>query len=96
MLTHGRLCACRLDNDNMKWVVHLLTLPQDTFALNVLQLNNYPKLMRFLVFNSRRYVPVLAHTHHLPTHARTRECSVMNRLLLSTEQPMSTTEFADY
>jgi len=61
-------CPCRLDNDNMNWVVHLLTLPQETFALNVLQLNNYPKLMRFLVFSSRRYAPLsglFTHPSHL-------------------------------
>jgi len=48
----------RVDEANMKFVVQLLTLPQDQLALTVLQLNNYPKLMGFLAFSNRKDVAV--------------------------------------
>lgn len=71
----------RLDADNMNLVVHLLTLPQDTFALNVLQLNNYPKLMTFLVFNSRRSVAVKLLRSVLASRAKLDTEDVTARLL---------------
>ena len=65
----------------MRWVVKLLQLPQDTFALNVLQLNNYPKLMRFLVFSSRRAVAVKLLRSVLASDAKLDSVDVTSRLL---------------
>lgn len=45
-----------LDEDSLKSIVKLLTLPLDSLSISVLQMDEFPKLMKYLPLNKRRIV----------------------------------------
>jgi len=48
--------AADIDEDSLKNIVKLLTLPLDTLSISVLQMDEFPKLMKYLPFMKRRQV----------------------------------------
>lgn len=48
--------AGTLDGESLKLIVKLLSFPLETMSLAILTMNNYPKLMGYLQFSSRKQV----------------------------------------
>lgn len=46
----------RLDSESLKAIVKLLSFPLETLSLAILSMDNYPKLMKYLQFPSRKQV----------------------------------------
>lgn len=46
----------RLDSESLKSIVKLLSFPLETLSLAILSMDNYPKLMKYLQFPSRKQV----------------------------------------
>lgn len=44
------------DEDSLKNIVKFLTMPLETMSLTILQMNEYPNLMKYLPFDKRRFV----------------------------------------
>lgn len=70
-----------VDDTTMTFLVQLLTLPQDSLALAVLQLNNYPKLMGFLSFGNRKEVAAKLLRSVLSAHPALDTIDIVSRLL---------------